>query len=385
MRQAPTTVMCTLLLLSLISAGVARSFAVPGSDSLEILTIEPKAGVTTPGSKVIIYGSGLSPDAIVYFGGLQVRVTNFLDRSTLVIVTPYLRPGTYQIQLKSGGSTIRSALTFTSLPAAVDDDIDRALVMAGKGETSAAINILTAVATTHPDYQVRALAYYEISQIYFAKGDWWRWAGQAGNIFVDSDKSGPAVQTSWRYRLANDLSDYLLPTNDEPDHDVKMADFLVAYDVTDDPEPRFYRGLINARYGNLAKAKEDVSFILAAQPRNPSFRALATYVAVLDGEKPDLRSIAGEAGRDARALSLLGEAAFLSGNIAQAENMFRQSAQIYPLGADLAYLAGKKHFARGQRRIAVSLLTACAVMAPDSDEASAAKALLAALQGPGQP
>jgi len=175
------------------------------------------------------------------------------------------------------------------------------------------------------------------------------------------------------------MSDYLLPVHDSPEYDLKLADFLVQYDATEGPEPRFYRGLVNARYGNLRQAKEDSDVILSQEPRHPSYRALAAYAAVLRGENAQLRSFNEESLTDARALSLLGEAAFLSGNPASAQKWWILAAKEYPLGAGLALLAGKKHLVRGHTRIAASLLAECTVMVPNSKEAKEAKDLLAKL------
>jgi hypothetical protein len=346
---------------------------------LQLTAIEPKSGVTTPGGKVTVYGTGFSPDAVVYFGGLQVRETKFISPSKLEVVTPYLRPGTYQIQLKSGGSVIRSDVTFTAVPSAIDAEIDRAVALGKQGHASAGVDILTAIAKNYSDYQVRALANYQTGQIHFAKGDFLRWNWTT--TFEDSEKSGMAVQTSWRYRLHDCLSHYLF--NPAPNsYDLNSADWMVKYDVTEHPEPRSYRGLLNARHGNLEQAREDSTFVLKAEPRNPSYRALVAYVAVLSGDKTQLQSFFGEQITDARALGLLGEAAYLSDDRAEARRWWTQAAKEYPLGAGLAFLAGKKHFARGHKRIAAALLTQCTVMAPQSKEAKEARELLAKLEAP---
>jgi hypothetical protein len=106
---------------------------------------------------------------------------------------------------------------------------------------------------------------------------------------------------------------------------------------------------------------------------------LAAYIAVLDGRKTLLPSFARETITDARALSLLGETAYLSGDLCAAKSWWTQSARVYPLGASLAYLAGKKHLARGQERVAEALLTECTTMAPNGKEAMEAKDLLATI------
>ncbi len=85
---------------------------------------------------------------------------------------------------------------------------------------------------------------------------------------------------------------------------------------------------------------------------------------------------------DSRALGLLGEAAYLRGDSASAEQWWKRAAKRYPLGADLACLAGKKHLARDQQRVAASLLTECTVMAPASKQAGEARQLLESLPSP---
>lgn len=342
----------------------------------------PDSGVTTPGAKVRIYGNNIARDTRVFFGGAEAREMNLLSSTTMEVVTPYLRPGRYHIQIKSGGATFTTQLTFGAAPSPMDEEFDRAARLAGQGRPTAALELLSVIANSASDYQVRAYAHYSSAQIYFSLGDWWRWAGQAGAIFLDSDKSGAAVQTNWRYRLAADESEYLLPTGTDPDHDQKAADWTVELDVTESPEPRFYRGLVSARYGNPERAKADVEFILAAEPENRSYRALAAYVAALRGNSGPLNTFPAESVEDARALALLGEAAFLTGDSSSARAWWGHAARIYPKGASLACLAGKRHMARGQQRVAESLLTECAVMAPNSKEGQEAKQLLAALSAP---
>jgi hypothetical protein len=368
------------LLLGLVLIGPGAVSAARPQDAPHVTAVKPDVGVTTPGNKVTVHGDGFSGDAIVYVGGFQVRETNFIGPSTLEIVTPYLRPGRYQLQLKSGGTTVRSDVTFTALPSPVDSEIDHAVEQAEKGRVSAAIAILTGIAKSNSDYQVRAFAHYQISQFYLAQGDLWRWGGEAAGIFAP--ESGMTVQTAWRYRLSSDQSDYFLPTGTDPEHDLKLADYTVEKDVTQNPEPRFYRSLVNARYGNLNKAKVDSDFVLQLEPANSSYRALAAYIAVLAGDKTQPESLSVETTEDARALSLLGQAAYLSGDLEGAQRWWALEAKAYPLGAGLAYWAGKKHLARGQQRVAAALLTECTIVAPSAKEAKEAKDLLAALRKP---
>src|SRR5437016_2516218 len=274
-----------LMLPSTLSAGQQPS--VP-----EFIAVEPKTGVTTPGTKVMVYGSGFSLDSVVYFGGLEARETKFLSSSMIEVVTPYLRPGAYQLQLKSGEVTVRSEVSFTATPSPIDSEIDRAVTLAGQRQAPAAIAILQNIAKTSSDYQVRAFAHYQSGQVYFALGDWWRWGGEVGGIF--ETEAGRAPQTSWQYRLAYDESVYLLPIDSDPETALRLADWTVKYDVTDNPEPRFFRALVNARYGHLVKAKTDSDSILKLEPDNQSYQALAAYIAVLSREKRQLRSISRE-------------------------------------------------------------------------------------------
>jgi IPT/TIG domain len=242
------------LLVCLIASGAYTLCAAWPPDAPHLVAIAPDIGITTPGNMVAVHGSGFSPDAIVYFGGFQVRETKFISPSTLEVVTPYLRPGHYKIQMKSGGATVRSDVTFTASPSPVDTEIDHAVALAGKGQASSAIAILTGIAKNNSDYQIRAFVSYQIGQIYVAQGDLWRWAGEGSGAFLDSDKSGMAVQTSWRYRLSDAQSAYLLDSNTKPDYDLRYADIVVEFDVTQNPEPRFHRA--TAQVGRLTKQAE---------------------------------------------------------------------------------------------------------------------------------
>lgn len=368
--------------LHVVLAAFGTLGAVRAADSPQVTAVSPDAGITTPGSTVAIRGNGFSSDAVVFFDGFQARETHFVSPSTLDVVTPYLRPGLHNIQLKTAGATISTEVGFTALPSEVDSQIDRAIAI-GQKQVAPAIDILAGITKTSKDYQVRAFAHFQAAQIYFAHGDWWQWRAEAFGIFDDADKSGRAVQTSWRYRLAIDQSDYLLDVNPDPQHDIVVADWTVQYDVTQNPEPRFFKSLVNARYGELAKAKTDSDFILKREPSNPSYRALAAYIAVLTGDKTQLQSFSGDSITDGRALGLLGEAAYLSGDLQRAQQWWAQEARVYPPGSSLAYWAGKKHIARGHQRVAAALLTECTTMAPRSKEAKEAKDLLAGAHAPG--
>ena len=343
-----------------------------------IQSISPAFAVTTPGTEVSVRGAGFEAGAEVYFGGIQGRITNFFSPTSLMVITPFLRPGRYTLQVKNGGRITESTVEFTALRSPVDATFDHARA-AEETDLASAVRDLTEVANSNPDYQVRALASYEIGQAYFMHGDWWRWASATSDIFSDSSKSGMSIQTNWRYRVANELTSYYLPISDQVDHDLKEANFAVTFDVTNNPEPRFYRGLVCARYGDLAQAKMDSDFVLKIDPANSSYKALAEYVRAVSKQPTNLSSFSPQSISDPRALSILGEAAFLSGDARLANEYWLYSAKIYPLGADLACLAGQKHLSQDKNRIARSLLTECATMSPNSDEGLKARSTLASM------
>jgi tetratricopeptide (TPR) repeat protein len=366
------------VLIGILGLVVACSQSVVSQSPGPIISsLEPKAGVTTPGTRVTIRGEGLSKNILVYFDGLETRDVKLIDANTLEVATPFLRPGLYRIWLKSGETAVGSDLFFTAMPSPVDTDFDNAEMLVHQGHYADAVTILASVSKINPDPQVRAFAHYQAGQIYLAQGDLWRWGGEAAAIFDPA--AGAAVQTSWRYRLSADQSDYFLPTSNDPDHDSTAADWTVNYDVTDNPEPRFYRALVNSRYGNLQSVKADIDFILQQQPDNPSYRALAAYVQALKGDPTTLKSLSGATISDTRALSLLGQAAFLSGDSTNARYWWAQESKAGTLPATLDYMAGKKHLARGQQRVATALLTECTVVAPASEEARKSSELLLTL------
>jgi tetratricopeptide (TPR) repeat protein len=348
-----------------------------GQRSPQITTVTPGTGVTTPGEAVLVSGIGFSSDAVVYFGGLQARDVKVVSPTIIEAVTPFLRPGQYQLYLKSRGVIAKSDVTFTAARGQVDSDIDRAEILTEQGQVSAAIKILNVLAETSEDYQVRAFAHYKEGQIYFSRGDWWLWKGQTGAIFLDADKSGIAVQTFWRYRLAFAQSLYYLEPNSKPGFDLGFADSSINYDVTQSPELKFYRSMLNARAGNLAKAKADSDFILQGDPNNASYRVLNAYIAVLGGDGTQLQSLSyDDVKNDPRAMSLLGEAAYLAGDTANAQRFWRAVGQASPQAGGLACLAGKKHLAQGDETVARALLKQCITMAPNSKEGKEAVGLL---------
>src|SRR5258707_14185500 len=67
-----------------------------------IEAISPNKGITTPGTKVAVFGTGFSLSAEVYFDGLASREIKFIGPTELQVETPYLRPGTHVLQISSG-------------------------------------------------------------------------------------------------------------------------------------------------------------------------------------------------------------------------------------------------------------------------------------------
>ncbi len=351
-------VLAALSLLVLGNPSGAKQAEIP-----QITAIEPNSAITTPGAKVTVIGAHFSQDSIIYMA-----------------VIPYLRPGAHKLDLKSGEKTIHSEVGFTALPAPVDSTIDRAEGLAAKKQTDVAIGILTSIAATDADYDVRAYAHYRAGQLYLVQGDYWKAAEQAALIW--DKKVSMGVQTSWRYRLLSDEAAYSVSESNDHDTDLRIADGSVKMDVTDNPEPRFWRALVNARFGQMEQAKADLKFILAAEPESPSYRALAAYVSVLAGDKTQLESFRGQPVNDARSLSLLGQAAYISGDYDAAQTWWAGQTKMNSVWAKLDYFAGRKHIKFGQARVGTALIAECATVAPDSREGKAAKEQLAALASP---
>jgi tetratricopeptide (TPR) repeat protein len=365
-------VLATLLLIVCGKLSEAQQFEPP-----QITAVEPSSVATTPGARVMVIGAHFSPDSLVYFGGLQAREVTFVNASALQAVTPYLRPGTYKLDLKSGEAIVHSDVAFTALPASVDSDIDRAERLARNDQAKAAIGIFTSIATTYPDYDVRAYAHYRAGQIYLALGDYWR-AGEEGALVWDK-KVSMGAQTSWRYRLLYDETSYSISESNDQDTDLRIADSSVKMDVTENPELRFWRALVNARFGKMTQAKADLKFILVAEPENPSYRALAAYIGVLAGDETQLEAFRGQQVSDARALGLLGQAAYMIGDHDGAQVWWAAEGKIGIAEAKLDCAAGRKHVKYGQTRVGTALIAECANVMPDSREGKEAKQQLADL------
>lgn len=345
-----------------------------------ITAVEPSSAVTTPGAKVTVVGANFSPDVIVYFGGLQAREITFINASALQTVVPYLRPGNYKLDLKSGGAIIHSDTGFTALPAPVDSTIDRAEELTAKKKIDAAINLFIDVATTNPDYDVRAYAHYRTGELYLARGDYWAASEQAALMW--DAKASHGVHSSWRYRLLDEEMIYSISRSNDHDDDLKTADWAIKWDITENPDLRFWRALVNARFGKMERAKADLRFALAAEPENLSYRALAAYIGVLGGDKSQFEGFRDQLVQDARALALLGQAAYISGDQATAQTWWAAQAKIDVSQAKLDCMAGTKHVSYGQTRIGAALLAECVAVAPDSREAKEVKDILAGLSGP---
>jgi tetratricopeptide (TPR) repeat protein len=378
MRRKRWFLLCVLGTLALIA--FSNLSKAQQTEPSRITAAEPDRAVTTPGAKVMVVGTNFSPDTIIYFGGLQARETSFINASALQVITPYLRPGTYKLDLKSGAAIIHTDVGFTALPAPVDSYIDRAEGLAAKDQTNAAIGIFTSIATSHPDYDVRAYAHYRAGQLYLALGNYME-AGEESGLIWDR-KVSMGVQTSWRYRLLSDETAYSISESNDHDTDLRIADGSVKMDVTENPEPRFWRALVSVRFGKMEQAKADLKFILAVEPENPSYRALAAYIGVLAGDKTQLEAFRSQQVHDARALALLGQAAYISGDHDSAQAWWTAQAKIGVSQAKLDCLAGTKHVSYGQTRIGAALLEECVAVAPDSREAKEVKGILAGLPNP---
>jgi tetratricopeptide (TPR) repeat protein len=282
--------------------------------------------------------------------------------------------------LKSGEALIHSDVSFAALPAPVDSDLDQAEGLAAKNNAKAAIAIFTSIAVTHPDYDVRAYAHYRAGQFYLAQGDIWNGAEQAALIW--DAKVSTAVQSSWRYRLLYDQTAYSVSESNDQETDLKVVNAAIKWDVTESPQLRFWRSLVAARLGKMERAKEDLKFILGADPHNVPYRALAAYIGVLTGDETELEALRNEQVDDVRALALLGQAAYLADKHDSAQGWWAAQAKIGVTQAKLDCLAGRKHVHYRQTRVAAALLAECIAVAPDSSEGKAAKSLLATLTNP---
>lgn len=374
--------MSALKTLGVIAILVSFSSQVFGTSHLKIQSVLPISAVTSPGAKIEVHGTGFSPDAVVYFDGMQSRSTNFISPTELEVETPYLRPGAHRLQISSAGVSAISDVVFTALPSDADAQIDRAIELARQGKTDEAVSSLEQIGVTNSDYQVRAAAFYEASQIFLNLGDFFNWRRTSALIYLDAAKAGMAVQTYWPYRLAVAQSHYLFDPEPQARFDLRLADQLIDFDVTQNPEPRFYRAMLNARSGNLAKAQVDSEFVSKAWPDRPSAAALSAYITALGGDTGPLRAMTSGTTipTDATALALLGEGLFSSGDSASANKFWVGAGEANPVGKSTACLAAKKHLNNGQKFTAKVLFSECAALAPNSVEGQSAREALSDLE-----
>src|SRR5579862_6837450 len=122
-----------VLLLGLSSPALA-------TEQPRVRSVLPNSAITSPGTKIKVFGTGFSPGAVVYFDGLEARETNFIGSTELEVETPYLRPGTHLLQITSGGTSTRSDVEFSALPSEADSQIDRAIEIARQGRTDEAVS-----------------------------------------------------------------------------------------------------------------------------------------------------------------------------------------------------------------------------------------------------
>ncbi len=376
----------SLAILVVYFGGVSVVWA---AGSLRIDSITPPSEATTPGATVTVQGDGFAPGAQVYFDGLAARQTLFIDSTRLEVITPYLRPGQHDVYVELAGNVVKAAKTFTALPTGIDSKIDAAMTQAELGQVSAALRLLDEVIATTDDNQVRAFAHYQKGQLYYAQRDWNGWHVESALIYDNRHLAGRAVQTYWPYRLANAHTVYfhsMQPPNDPccVDDFTSYSD-TIRFDVTQNPEPHFYRGLLYARCGKLSEARADSHFCLKADPKNASYAALAAFIAAQAGDKQAaglstkaraLLALAETASEEARALALLGETAYVLGDTASAEQDWKEAAEAHQPLADIAFMEGKKHLHRGEQRIAAMLLSECVTMDPGSPMANEAQKLL---------
>lgn len=352
------------------------------ADEVRVVDVSPSIGQTTPGSTVVIFGGGFSPDAKVFFSGLQSRETTFIDTAHLEVVTPYLRPGNHSIQVQSGGIRLKSGLTFTSIPSEVDSQIDLANSLAQTGQAPKALRLLQEIADTAKDYQVRSFAYYQKALLDYATGDWPNWPADSAGIYLNADQPGMvSIQTYWPYGLAYSVSHYLLARQDL-DGELLLLNGTVEKDVTDNPAVRFYRALFAARTGNPQQAKDDIAFCSKQDPQNSLYTALAAYTSAVLGQKSKALELCDRVRSqitEGQALCLIGEAEYTLGREERAKKDWAKAGDIYPLGAGIALLAGKKHLWRGEEKIASMLLTETIAMAPSTSESNQARELLSGL------
>lgn len=359
---------------------VSLGLAVLCADTAQVRDINPRAGPSSPGMKITVLGDGFSPTSVVYFGGFAARTTTYFDSSRLEAITPYLRPGEYEVLVETSGMIANSPFHFNAMPAAPDPKIDAALAMAEQGQTDGALDALREIESEDHDYQVRSFARFKISEIYFSRGDWLQWYTES-KVYIP--ESGDSIQTYWPYGLNYARAHYLVNAwQEDPEIDVLLFDITVRKDVTGAKEPRLERGIVRARSGDIAGARADADECMKADLDNPGCTALAAFCAAMAGDKhvEDLLQRAwarvSRARDRASVLALIGEAEYVRGHRAEAEEAWSEAGKLSPRGSELALLAAKKHLKRGEQAVAAILLAEVIAMAPLTEQATEAEALL---------
>lgn len=356
----------------------------------KLLSISPRSAPSTPGSTVVITGRDFPEAFFVYFGGFAVRSQNFVSSSRLEVTTPYLPPGDYQVRVSCSGELTTNGIGFVSRRTKVDGQIHAAVTWARQGRITEGIALLEKIAETHGDYQVRAYARYHQARIFFANRDWNHWRMAAMAIFLNSKETKWSVQTYWPYGLEYAQS-YYLDSFQNPSDDARMFDITVDADRTEHPEPRFWRGLFNARAGDVSKARADSDFSVGKNPSNPKYLALAAFVSALEANHRaagDFTNRARTALADntsseinATAWSLLGDAAYVLGDKQEARSCWIEAERADTSQHAVALLAAKKHHWRGEKETAAMLFEKSTITAPaGSIEAREAQTLLNSLR-----
>ena len=375
-------------LLPLIIGILSLVRTVP-SPHLKLLVrgLSPADAVTSPASRLLVFGEGFTPDTKVYFSGLEARHTTFAGPSQLEVITPFLRPGEHPVWVKSGGNRVKASEAFTALPSRVDARLDAALAQAASGYKAAALEALKGIAERDPDYQVRAFAHYQMGRIYYAASDWGRWDFENGEIWLNANLSGPSIQTYWPYVVANANSHYAFNRQDL--NDTRLYDMAVAKDVTASPWPLFYRAIVEARIGEALRAQADSRYCLRAEPGNSAFIALAAVCAASAGQKSGATEFARRVRAsvdmeiaDPRTLTLLGEAEYMIGDAVQARRDWFKAGASDPGRASLSLLLAKKHLWRGDQSVAAMLLSEAIALGPSTRAGEEASRLLPELPHP---
>jgi photosystem II stability/assembly factor-like uncharacterized protein len=97
-----------------ITVSIDRSDAVPAA----IRSVSPATGPLAGGTKVVLTGSGFSPDAVVRFGGVAATGVTFISQNLLTAIVPGHAVGDVDVSVTAGSVTATSsgAYTYTQPP-----------------------------------------------------------------------------------------------------------------------------------------------------------------------------------------------------------------------------------------------------------------------------